>query len=189
MIEERRLPFISRGRLLPAVVFSVCGILLTAPAAGAPDYKLIPKLQEIKEHPAAPDFTLPDPGGRKVSLKDYRGKVVFLNFWATWCEFCREELPAMERLYREFKDKGLEVVAVNIKDKREDALAFVKKNKLSFPIAMDPEGDIGLLYGAFATPTVYLIDRNGVVLARMWGPAGWYSPAARKLIGEIVQQK
>ena len=95
----------------------------------------------------------------------------------------------MERLYREFKGKGLEIVAVNIKDKREDALAFVKKNKLSFPVAMDPEGEIGLLYGAYVTPTVYLIDRNGIVLARMWGPAGWYSPAARKLIGELVEQK
>jgi len=78
---------------------------------------------------------------------------------------------------------------VNIKDKREDALAFIKKNKINYPIMMDPEGDVGSLYGAYATPTVYLIDRNGIVLARMWGPAGWYSPAARKLIGEIVQMK
>ena len=189
MIEERRFHFVSRGRLLPAVIFSICGVLLAAPATGAPDYKLIPKLQELKDRPAAPEFTLSDANNKKVSLKDYRGKVVFLAFWATWCEFCREELPAMERLYRDYKDQGLEIVAVNIKDKREDALAFVRKNKLSFLIAMDPEGEIGLLYGAYATPTVYLIDRNGIVLARMWGPAGWYSPAARKLIGEIVQMK
>jgi len=176
-------------QVLPVLAAALAAIFFAGAAAGAPDYKLIPKLQEIKDHPAAPDFTLPDPGGKKISLKDYRGKVVFLNFWATWCEYCREELPAMERLYREFKGKGLEIVAVNIKDKREDALAFVRKNKLSFPILMDPEGEIGLLYGAYATPTVYLIDRNGIVLARMWGPGGWYSPAARKLIGEIVQQK
>lgn len=189
MVEERRFHFVSRGRLLPAVIFSICGILLAAPASGAPDYKLIPKLQEIKDHPQAPDFTLPDPSGKKLSLKDYRGKVVFLAFWATWCEYCREEVPAMQSLYREFKDKGLEIVAVNIKDKREDALAFIKKNKISYPIMMDPEGDVGSLYGAYVTPTVYLIDRKGIVLARMWGPAGWYSPAARKLIGEIVQQK
>lgn len=189
MIDQRIFQSLSRGRLLPAVIFAVCSALLPAHAAGAPDYKLIPKLQEIKDHPPAPDFTLPDPGGRKLSLKDYRGKVVFLAFWATWCEFCREEVPAMQSLYREFKDKGLEVVGVNIKDKREDALAFIKKNKISYPIMMDPEGDVGSLYGAYATPTVYLIDRNGIVLARMWGPAGWGSPAARKLIAEIVQQK
>jgi len=188
-VTGKRFP-IPDSRFTPfAAALATALLVASAPAISAPDYKAIPKLQEIKDRPPAPDFTLPDPGGRKMSLKDYRGKVVFLNFWATWCEFCREELPAMERLYREFKGKGLEVVAVNIKDKREDALAFIKKNKLSFPVVMDPEGEIGLLYGAYATPTVYLIDRNGTVLARMWGPAGWYSPAARKLIGEIVDQK
>ena len=189
MIEQRRFQLISRGRLLPAAIFSICSVLLPAPAAGAPDYKAVPKLEEMKDHPAAPDFTLPRPDGRKVSLKDYRGKVVFLNFWATWCESCREEMPAMDRLYREFKGKGLEIVAVNVKDKRQDALTFAKKLKISYPIMMDPEGEVGLLYGAFGMPATYLIDRKGVVLARMWGPTDWYSPAARKLIGEIVQQK
>lgn len=187
MGDRRRSRFVSRGRLMLAVVFLFGAAPLHAQAA--PDYAAIPKLQEIKEHPPAPDFTLPDPAGRKVSLKDYRGKVVFLAFWASWCPFCREELPALEQLYREFRGKGLEIVGVNIKDKREDALALVRKNKLSFPILMDPEGEVGLLYGAYATPTVYLIDRNGVVLARMWGPAGWYSPAARKLIASLVDQK
>ncbi len=95
----------------------------------------------------------------------------------------------MDRLYREFKGKGLEVVAVNVKDKRPDALAFIKKLKLTYPIMMDPEGEVGLLYGAFGLPVTYLIDRKGVVLARMWGPADWYSPGARKLIGELVEQK
>jgi peroxiredoxin len=155
----------------------------------APDLKAMPKLQEVKDHPPAPDFTLPDSGGNKKSLKDYRGKVVFLAFWATWCEFCREEIPAIESLYRDFRGKGLEIVAVNIKDKREDALAFIKKHKLSYPVLMDPEGEVGALYGAFATPTVYLIDRKGTVIARQWGPAGWNSPAARKVIADLVAQK
>ena len=160
-----------------------------AAAADGPDYKAMPKLQEVKEHPPAPDFTLPDSAGKSVSLKDFRGKVVFLAFWATWCEFCREEIPAVQNLYRDFKGKGLEIVAVNIKDKREDALAFIKKNKLTYPVLMDPEGEIGQLYGAFATPTVYLIDRNGAVLARQWGPAGWNSPGARKLVASLLEQK
>lgn len=174
------------GQLLLAVVLA----LAAAPVpAQKPDFGAIPQLQEQKERPAAPDFTLPDPGGKKVSLKDYRGKVVFLAFWATWCEYCREEIPAMESLYRDYKDKGLEIVAVNIKDKRADALAFIKKHRISYPVLMDPEGEVGLLYGAYATPTVYLIDRNGAVLARKWGPAGWNSPAARKLIAALVEQK
>ena len=71
---------------------------------------------------------------------------------------------------------------------RDEALALVRKNQLTYPVLMDPEGEIGLLYGAFSTPTVYLIDRKGTVLARMWGPAGWYSPEARKLIAALVEQ-
>jgi DsbE subfamily thiol:disulfide oxidoreductase len=160
-----------------------------AQAAGAPDFKLVPKLQEMKDRPDAPDFTLPNAGGKKISLKDYRGKVVFLNFWATWCESCRDEMPSMERLYNEFRGKGLEIVAVNVKEKRQDALAFAKELKLTYPVLLDPEGEVGLLYGAFGLPATYLIDRKGVVLARMWGPADWYSPGARKLIATLVEQK
>ena len=80
-------------------------------------------MEEMKDRPSAPDFTLSDSRRQKVSLKDYRGKVVFLNFWATWCQSCRDEMPDMESLYREFKGKGLEIVAVNVKDKRDDALS------------------------------------------------------------------
>ena len=183
---------LSRGRpvFLLAAFFLASGSL-PAQTGGKPavDYTVIPKLQELKDRPAAPDFTLANPGGKKVSLKDYRGKVVFLNFWATWCPDCRTEMPAMDRLYREFKGQGLEIVAVNVKDKREDALAFVKKLKITYPIAMDPEGEVGLLYGAFGLPATYLIDRKGVVLARMWGAADWYSPAARNLIKTLLEQK
>ncbi len=184
---------ISRGRLLflLAAFLFLGSSQLFAQATRNPsiDYKVVPKLEEIKDHPAAPDFTLANPDGRKLSLKDYRGKVVFLNFWATWCEFCREEMPAMDRLYREFKGKGFEVLAVNVKDKRSDALAFVKKLKLSYPIMMDPEGEIGLLYGAFAMPTTYLIDEKGMLLARLWGPADWDGPAARNLIKSLLDRK
>lgn len=165
--------------------------LLYAQAAPNPpiNYKVIPRLEELKGYPAAPDFTLSSPDGKKLSLKDYRGKLVFLNFWATWCEFCRDEMPAMERLYREFKGRGFEILAVNVKDKRSDALAFVRKMKLSYPIMMDPEGEIGLLYGAFGMPATYLIDEKGMVLARLWGPADWYSPAARNLIKSLLERR
>ena len=182
---KRRHPMLA----IALAAFFFAGALLCTQVAGAPEFKAIPKLQELKERQAAPDFTLPDPRGKKVSLKDFRGKVVFLNFWATWCEFCKDEMPTMDRLYREFKDKGFEIVAVNVKDKRPDALAFVKQMKLTYPIVMDPEGEVGLLYGAFGMPTTYLIDRKGMVLARLWGPADWYSPGARNLIKGLLEQK
>jgi len=189
MGDARRFCSAPNGQLLLAVVLLLAGVPLPARSASSPDFGAIPKLQELKDRQVAPDFTLPDPGGRKVSLEKFRGKVVFLNFWATWCESCREEMPSMERLYQEFKGKGLEIVAVNVKDKRPAALAFVKELKLSYPVLMDPEGEVGLLYGAFGLPVTYLIDRKGMVLARLWGPTDWHSPAARKLIAALVEQK
>jgi peroxiredoxin len=153
------------------------------------DFSLIPRMQEMKNRPLAPDFTLANADGKKLSLKDFRGKVVFLNFWATWCETCREEMPSMERLYREFRTKGLEVVAVNVQDKQPDALALAKELKLSYPILMDSKGETGQSYGAFGLPASYLIDRNGVMVARLWGPADWHSSGARQLIAALVKQK
>ena len=158
-------------------------------AASAIDYSVIPKMEPMKDKPTAPDFTLATPDGKKKSLKDYRGKVVFLNFWATWCPSCRTEMPDMDKLYREYKAKGLEIVAVNVKDKRDDAMKFVQNMKLTYPIMLDPEGEVGLLYGAWGMPATYLIDRKGIVQARLWGPAEWYSPQAKKLIAAMLEQK
>ena len=153
------------------------------------NYKVIPNLEEVKDHPAAPDFTLVNPENKKVSLKDFRGKLVFLNFWASWCTPCREEMPAMERLFQQFKDKGFVILAVSVKDSRKDALAFVKELKLTYPIGLDPEGKVGSDYGAWGLPVTYLIDPKGIVLARAWGPADWYSPVARQLIGTLLDAK
>ena len=158
-------------------------------AAQEINYKLVPNLQQMKDSAPTPDFTLPDPGGKKVSLKDFRGKLVMLNFWATWCVPCREEMPTMERLYQEFKNKGFVIVAVDVKDKKTDALAFIKELKLTFPVVFDPEGEVGLLYGAWGLPATYLIGPKGEGLARMWGPADWYSPGARALIQALLNQK
>ena len=183
---------LSRGRPFLLLAAFLLGVGLVhgqvARAAGV-DYSVIPKLEEVKDHPAAPEFTLSNPDGKPVSLKDFRGKLVFLNFWATWCTYCKGEMPAMERLYREFKNKGFVILAVNVKDKKQDALAFAKELKITYPIAMDPSGDIGLLYGAWGMPATYLIDEKGMVLARRWGPADWYSPAARNLIKALLEKK
>jgi DsbE subfamily thiol:disulfide oxidoreductase len=179
----------SGGRLVILLAAFVLGAAPLRGDAASADFKAVPKLQEMKERLDAPDFTLLNPSGKKVSLKDFRGKVVFLNFWATWCESCRDEMPSMERLYKEYKGKGLEIVAVNVKEKQQDAVAFAKNLKLTYPVLLDPEGEVGLLYGAFGLPATYLIDRKGVVLARMFGPADWNSAASRKLFSSLLEQK
>lgn len=152
------------------------------------NFKVIPILQPMKEVAPTPEFSLATPEGKKVSLKDFRGKTLFLNFWATWCAPCREEMPAMEKLYQEYKDKNFVVLAVNVKDRRPEALNFVKELKLTYPVAFDPEGQVAVLYGAWGLPTTYLIGPKGEGLARGWGPAEWYSPAARKMFKELLEE-
>jgi thiol-disulfide isomerase/thioredoxin len=174
-----------------------CGLLLMVLTLGANpgwaqskiNFKVIPILQPMKEAAPTPDFSLTDPEGKKISLKDFRGKTIFLNFWATWCEPCREEMPAMEKLYQEHKNNNFIVLAVNVKDRRQEALAFVKELKLTYPIVFDPNAEVASLYGAWGLPTTYLIGPKGEGIARGWGPAEWYSPAARNLIKELLEEK
>ncbi len=162
------------------------GMGLAQPTRSQINYKLVPNLESMKDQSPTPDFTLPSPAGKKLSLKDFRGKLVFLNFWASWCDPCREEMPAMERLYQEFKGKGFVILAVNVKDSRKDALTFIKELKLTYPVVLDPEGQVGLLYGAWGLPATYLIGPKGEGLARVWGPAEWYSPGARELMKSLL---
>jgi thiol-disulfide isomerase/thioredoxin len=153
------------------------------------NYKAVKNLEPMKDNSPTPDFTLSGFDGKKLSLKDFRGKIVFLNFWATWCVPCREEMPAMERLYQEFKDRSFVVLAVNVKDRRQEAINFLKELKITYPAVYDPEGQVGLLYGAWGLPTTYLVGPKGEGLARLWGPAEWYSPEARNLISQILAEK
>ena len=169
--------------------YLVLGSWATVLAQSKVNYKVIRNLEPMKENSPTPEFSLPTPDGKKVSLRDFRGKIVFLNFWASWCAPCREEMPAMDRLYQEFKDKNFVVFAVAVKDRKQDAISFVKELKLTYPIGLDPEGEVGLLYGAWGLPTTYLIGAKGEGLARAWGPAEWHGPAARNLIKEITEGK
>jgi len=153
------------------------------------NYKAIPILQAMKDNAPTPDFSLATPDGKKISLKNFRGKVVLLNFWASWCVPCREEMPAMEKLYQEYKDKNFVILAIAVKDRKQDAIDFIKELKITYPIALDPEAQVGNLYGAWGLPATYIIGPKGEGLARGWGPAEWYSLGARQLIKDLVDGK
>jgi len=119
------------------------------------------------------DFELKDLSGTTRRLSDFNGKVVFLNFWATWCGPCRFEMPSMEKLYRRFKAAGLEIVAVNLQEDRDSVQRFVDEYELSFPVLLDTTGRIGATYGARSIPTTYIVDRDGFVLAGTIGAREW----------------
>jgi thiol-disulfide isomerase/thioredoxin len=122
------------------------------------------------------DFTLPLLDGKNQKLSDLKGKVVFLNFWATWCPPCRREMPSMESLYQRFKGQGLEVLAVDCQEGAQDVSAFMGRNKLSFPAALDESGEISGYYGIEAIPTTYLLDKSGKIIIRVVGSLNWNDP-------------
>lgn len=146
------------------------------------------RIGEKKPVPA-PGFTLKAPDGRKVSLKDFKGKVVFLNFWATWCPPCVAEMPAMEALHKKFKDKGLFVIAVNSEESVNKVSKFIKKRSYTFLVLLDEDGSVANdSYRAIGFPTTYLIDKLGNVVGKAEGARDWDSRESVKLIEEILKQ-
>jgi len=122
----------------------------------------------------APDFTFPTPGGNSVRLTDYRGKVVFLNIWATWCPPCREEMPSMESLYQRLRGRQFEILAVSIDRNGDDVVPpFVAKYGLTFPVLLDPDKQIYRLYGLTGVPETFIIDKNGVIVLKIIGAQNW----------------
>lgn len=113
----------------------------------------------------APDFTLESLSGDQISLSDMRGKAIVLNLWASWCPPCRAEMPALQRVYQENHDRGLQVLAVNMtaQDSLTDVEAFVQEFNLTFPILLDTSGEVGNAYLMRALPTTFFIDREGVI--------------------------
>ncbi len=113
----------------------------------------------------APDFTLTTLDGETVSLADYRGQAVLLNYWATWCPPCKAEMPAMQRVYETYRARGFVVLAVNAtnQDTIGDVEAFVREYGLTFPVLLDSEGRVGALYRINALPTSFFIRPDGII--------------------------
>lgn len=129
--------------------------------------------QGLKKGETAPDFTLTNLEGKEMSLSDLRGKKVVLNFWASWCGPCRKEMPEMQKFYEAYKDKNVEVVAVNLthfERKREHVDEFVKEFGLTFPIPLDIKNEQYEKYKVLTIPTTYFLDENGVIKERHLGP-------------------
>jgi peroxiredoxin len=137
--------------------------------------------------PAA-EFKLIDLDGKWLSLSDYKGKVVLLNFWATWCGPCRVEMPSMEVLYQEFKKDGFEILAIS-SDHQGSIITrpFVEAQALTFPILHDADYRASGNYGIRTLPMSYLVDRQGILRHRVFGARDWNSEKARALIKKLLE--
>ena len=136
---------------------------------------------------AAPDFTVPRLGSGSVGLKELRGQLVFLNFWATWCLPCKEEMPSMERLHQRYKSRGFVVLGLSVDRNGPAVPPFVKRLGLTFPIGLDPDMVVADRYRVRALPSTFLIDRNGNTVAVAFGARKWDSKAAQEVIEVLLK--
>jgi peroxiredoxin len=134
----------------------------------------------------APDFSAPGLAGGTVSLGSYRGKVVYLDFWASWCGPCAQELPALDALRKAFPPGEFEVVAVNVDRQPSLAKAFLNKRPVGYPSAQDPKGEIPASFGVETMPTSFLIDRDGIVRYVQRGFRESDVPSLREQIQQLV---
>jgi peroxiredoxin len=135
----------------------------------------------------APEFSIKDQAGKVVKLSDYRGKVVFLNFWGTWCQPCVEEMPEMETLYRKLKDRKFQMLAISIDSDIDDVNEFYKQHGLTLPTLLDPGHQVSSLYKVYKFPETFLIDANGYVVKHTW-QEHWADPRIVAIVENLVRQ-
>ena len=144
----------------------------------------------FKEHWNTDPLTveLVNTAGRYVRLDDFRGKIVFLNFWTTWCPTCITEMPSMEKLHRKLSGKNFAMVTVNIKESASQVKNFFEKYKLTFTALLDMTGEVSADFGVGAIPTTFILDKRGRILGRVTGPREWDSPESVALFEQLADK-
>ena len=175
------------GMIASAITLFLLGCEQAAPNIGA---TAISKEEAPRVGYLAPNFRLTSLRGDEVSVAGLEGKVLFINFWATWCGPCKAEMPSMENLYHDFKNKGLEMLAVSSDMEGASVVQpFVEKFRLSYPILLDTDFRVDDKYLIQSVPTTVLVDKNGVITHRMVGARDWNAPESRDLIEKLLRVK
>jgi peroxiredoxin len=144
-------------------------------------------IEPSEERTPAPAFLLKDSDGNIVRLDDLRGKVVLLNFWATWCPPCRFEMPSMEALHEELSSQGLVVLAVAPRESAEDVRSFYNEHRLSFPALLDHEAEVSGLYKVWSLPTTFVINKHGYVVGKIIGYRDWNNDQSKDFFLHLLR--
>lgn len=167
--------------LLAAVAFLFArrqGYFLPAPAE---------ELLAAGQRTEGPAFVLPGLDGLPLALRAHRGRVVLLNFWATWCPPCRAEMASMEALHRAYRGRGLVILAVSTDVEGAQVVEpYVRSRGLTFPVLLDPSGAVAQRYAVRGLPTTYLVDRAGLIVSREVGARDWNGAGARRLLERVL---
>ncbi|UVT15407.1 MAG: TlpA family protein disulfide reductase [Nitrospira sp.] len=169
------------------LLWSVGLISSQSAAAGIHDLYAAAGVKEVVEPLTSPGFALTTIEGRTIDFGHLHGKVVLVNFWATWCGPCKDEMPALRRLKESFVGKDFELLAVTTDQQLESIRKFVKVLGLEFPVLLDETKDISAAFGVRGLPTTVLIDRQGRLVGRAVGPRAWDSEESVALVREILE--
>ncbi len=162
------------------MILAVVGLLVSC------EKKSGQEIRKLEIGRSAPDFLLNDIRGRGWNLSDLRGKVVLVNFWATWCPPCREKLPDLQALYEGLPREKFEILAILNNDDPRLAEALAAKIGLTFPILTDPGSKVATSFGLTGVPETFIIDPDGILRGKILGPRSWNSPKVRKMLEQYL---
>ncbi len=148
------------------------------------------RISPIKGDKKAPDFSLKDLTGKKVEIKQFKGKTIFLNFWATWCGPCKEEMPGLEVLHKQFKEKNFVLLTISVDyEGTKPVQEFINKHRYTFPVLLDPKCETLDLFEVKGIPTTFLIDKKGKMVGKAIGPRNWKSVEVVSLLDLLIEKK
>ena len=136
----------------------------------------------------APDFSLTDIDGKVWRLSELRGKAVFINFWATWCQPCLEEMPSMHNLNQRLPASSFQLLSIIYNDRPEFAWRVQEKIGFTFPVLMDSDGSAARIYGLTGVPETYIVDANGILRRKIIGPRDWNTADSLAMVNEYLPQ-
>ena len=162
------------------LIRGMCGLSLATLLCGA-------VLADIKQA-AAPDFTLASNSGKNLRLSEFRGEVVMINFWASWCGPCRQEMPMLEELYTRYQPLGFTILGVNVEEDSSKAKALLEEIPVNFPVLFDNQSKVSKLYDVVAMPSTVLVDRDGNVRYLHHGYKPGYEDAYQQQVRALVRE-
>jgi peroxiredoxin len=169
-------------RLFLLLLAMLSNAVMSPPAvADDPDVAL----HEVPGRPQAPDFSLRDSDGAEHRLSDYRGRVVIVNFWATWCPPCREEMPSMQRAWPAFQEKDIAMLAINVGEDADTVFEFTAYYPVEFPLLLDEDSAVIKAWPVRGLPTTFVVDPQGRIVFRAIGARKWDDPALLETIGAL----
>ena len=136
---------------------------------------------------SAPDFSVPALPSGSLDLKNYRGQIVVLNFWATWCPPCVEETPSLEQFAEKMRDHGVIVLSVSVDENQKALQDFIQEYHISYPVGRDPDRSLAARYGTFQFPETYILDRRGLVAEKVVGATDWDDPRIQNFVLDLAR--